>query len=196
MATVKVVEPPKVETPVAETPKVETPDLAAELAATKARADEMAAKLAERDAADKKAREKAMAEQGKHKELLTQREAELEAATKELTTYRERETARVASVEKANAAALKALPESFRKLAPTNLDADGMAAWLETAKATAADAEERPAGTVRPRVGGGAEPHPDAVKYAASRNMDPILAHNSMVRSGRLPKDVKEIPVA
>lgn len=195
MATIKVVEPPKADV-VADPPKVETPDLAAELAATKARADEMAAKLAERDAADKKAREKAMADQGKHKELLTQREAELAEATAKLAKHEEREAARVASVEKANAAALKALPESFRKLAPTNLDADGMAAWLETAKATAADAEERPAGGVPRAIRGGAEPHPDAVAFATARKLDPVSVHNSFVAAGRLPKDVKPIPVA
>lgn len=198
MAVVKVVEPGTAETPKVETPAAGTgaPDLAAELAAEKARAAEMAAKLAARDDADKKARDKSLADQGKHKELLTQREQELADAQARLKTYDERETARVATVTKANDTALKALPAEIKALAPANLDADQMSEWLVKAAALAKDAEERPAGgIVRGKIASG-EPHPDAVKYASSRNMDPVLAHNSMVKSGRLPKDVKEIPVA
>lgn len=195
MAVVKVVEP-KVETPVVETPKAETPDLAAELAATKAQAAEMAAKLAEREAADKKAKDAALAAQGKHKELLTQREAELAEATAKLAKHEGRETARVAAIEKANAAALKTLPDEIKALAPANLDADGMADWLSKAAALAKDAETRPAGGIVRGKAPSGEPHPDAVKYAAERGLDPVLAHNSMVKNKRLPAGVALIPVA
>lgn len=195
MAVVKVVEPPvKGAEAVVETPAA--PDLAAELAAVKAQAAEAAAKLAEREAADKKAREKALADQGKHKELLTQREQELADAQAKLKVHEEREAVRVAGVEKANAAALKTLPDEIKALAPANLDADGMADWLSKAAVLAKDAETRPAGgIVRGRAPSG-EPHPDAVKYAAERGLDPVLVHNSMVRTKRLPAGVVLIPVA
>lgn len=196
---VKVVEPvAKGAEAVVEPPAAGTgaPDLAAELAAEKARAAEMAAKLAEREAADKKAKDAALAAQGKHKELLTQREQELADAQAKLKVHEEREAVRVAAVEKANAAALKTLPDEIKALAPANLDADGMAEWLSKAAALAKDAETRPAGGIpRSRIATGGA-HPEAVKYAEARGLDPVKVHNSMVNTGRLPKGTALIPVA
>lgn len=174
-----------------------TPD---PLTAAQARVAELEAAVAKREA-DDKAAAKIAAEakkraEGKTAELLAERDAELAAIREKLSGFEAKETARVEALAKANDKALKALPESVRKLAPKGADADTLSQWIADAADLAGVAQEKPAGGVIPRIVGNVEPHPDAVKYAAERKIDPVTAHNAMVKAGRLPKDTKLIPTA
>ena len=147
--------PPAV--PVAKLREVEfrLEQIQAERAALAERIAEFEAEREAQIAAQAEAERKAAEEQGRFRELyesneqtLAQLRDELDKKSAALTTYEEREQARLATKREANAERFAKLPETIQQLAVPGLaeDPDAMEVWLSKA-------ETMPAAT--PPVGGG-----------------------------------------
>lgn len=91
------------------------------------------AELAALTTAQTTAAEKAAAEAGEHRKLYEALKPQHDALAGKLADYEKRETARVEALTARNTAKAAALPDAAKKLVPAGMDADTLAAWLETA---------------------------------------------------------------
>jgi len=111
-----------------------TPDVAAvaaELAALKA---EREAEVAARAEEARKAEEAAAIARGETETLYKATKAEKDALEAEVKTYRKAEQARLAKIDTANEATIKAIPAEMKTLVPSGLKGEPLAEWLETNK--------------------------------------------------------------
>ena len=148
-------------------PKVETPvqnDAQAELKKVIAERDKAKAKLREREEEDRKALEAKAIEEGKLKELLAGRDAELS----ELKKYRESVEA---DRQAQKARALDKVPESYRKFADKMSDAGEINEFLETLNA----------GKITTHTANAPKTAPEAPKYKSITEMDRALNGGSII---------------
>lgn len=151
----------------------ESPDLAslrAELDAIKA---ERAAAVAAAAEEKRKADEAAAIARGEVESLYKATKAERDAFEAENKEHRKREKERLAKVDAANEAAVKAIPAEMKSLVPP-LKGEELAAWLEANKAFLAQGATVNSDPPRTRVTRESTSIPDAiVQEAAAKHIEP-----------------------
>lgn len=168
-------EPPKVTDPPAEPPAPPAAPTAEEIAALQAEAaaavamrEQIATLTAEKAAraeADAEKARKAKIDEGGILEVLEAERAEkaalalrVEELNGKVTSYQDKETARLDAISQANKVALEALPEKYRALVPSDLAPEATRTQIEAIRAIAVDDTERPAGGRSAAGGGGGKP--------------------------------------
>ena len=170
-------------TPVDETVKALEAATAARLAA-EAKVAEMTKAQADREAAE-------AAKRGEYEGLYKTAKQQADELAAKVKAYEERETARVADLDKANKARVKEIPEARRGLVPDGLDPVALDAYLTRNLATL-KGDEPAAGT---RSTGGTDhgmtddtvraKHPDIAAEADARGMAPTAWFNILLKAGR-----------
>lgn len=157
-----------------------------EAAALRAKVAEYEAKEAKRVAAEKKAADDAAKARGDHERLLAEREAEAKTLAEKLKGYEEREAARIAKVDAANAKRIKEIPEIRRTLVPAEITGDALDVYLTTnwslLKGDDVATGTRTATGTAPGVRLTKELIADAQKH----NMDPEKWAEILTKAGRL----------
>lgn len=140
---------------------------------------------AERDAAE-------AAKRGEFEGLYKTTKQQADELAAKLKAHEERETARVADLDKANKARIKEIPEARRGLVPDGLDAVALDAYL-TRNMPALKGDEPAAGTRSAKGGPGPDDDeairkafPDVAADADRRGVGPKFWYDILIKSGQI----------